>query len=304
MAHSVDKSQLHPRNPHRAGYDFPALARVSPALKPFLRPGPDGAAGIDFGDARAVKALNAALLVAHYGLAWWDIPEGCLCPPVPGRADYVHHAADLLGCRRGARVLDIGVGANCVYPIVGSHAYGWRFVGAELQADSLAAASAIVARNPRLAGMVELRRQHSAAAVFRGVVLPGERFDLSLCNPPFYASPGEAAASHRQRLAKMGLAGGGRARNFGGAGAELWCPGGEAAFLAAMVDESRDFAGQVRWFTSLVSSRDTLGPLRRRLRQAGVSALRVVDMAQGNKRSRMLAWSFAEDGSVGGGAEA
>lgn len=40
--------------------------------------------------------LNKALLAAHYDIEYWDIPDTYLCPPIPGRADYVHRAAELL----------------------------------------------------------------------------------------------------------------------------------------------------------------------------------------------------------------
>lgn len=77
---------------------------------------------VNFADPLAVKTLNKALLAHFYGVTHWDIPDGFLCPPVPGRADYVHHLADLLADDNGgvvpkqATVLDIGTGANLIYP--------------------------------------------------------------------------------------------------------------------------------------------------------------------------------------------
>ena len=154
------KPGLHPRNPHAAGYDFPALIRRSPDLAGFVRPSPVGRDTIDFADPAAVLALNRALLRHHYGIEQWEIPPGYLCPPIPGRADYLHHLADLLAeeergappseagralrarpgdarhypqaAARGAagppppavRILDLGVGANCIYPILGVASYG------------------------------------------------------------------------------------------------------------------------------------------------------------------------------------
>jgi hypothetical protein len=99
-----------------------------------------GTESIDFANPAAVKALNQALLKKFYDIAHWDIPPGYLCPPIPGRADYIHHVADLLAGEhevaipRGpsVAVLDIGIGANCVYPIVGCHDYGWQFVGTDI----------------------------------------------------------------------------------------------------------------------------------------------------------------------------
>lgn len=113
-----EQKRLHPRNLHINGYDFPALMASFPKLKAFVRPTPYGALSIDFADPFAVKNLNAALLKHHYGLAFWDIPKGALCPPIPGRVDYLHYLADLLfegaKVKRAAAIhaLDIGTGAD------------------------------------------------------------------------------------------------------------------------------------------------------------------------------------------------
>lgn len=96
------KSELHPRNPHRERYDLQTLAASYPALALYVRPNRFGDESIDFADPEAVKVLNAALLRHYYGIGNWDIPPGYLCPPIPGRADYIHHIADLLaGCNAG-----------------------------------------------------------------------------------------------------------------------------------------------------------------------------------------------------------
>ena len=81
-------------------------------------------------------------------------------------------------------------------------------------------------------------------------------------------------------------------RNFGGRAAELWCPGGEFKFLRRMIQGSTEFADQVTWFTSLVSKREHLRPLKRQIGQTGASRVEVVEMAQGQKQSRFIAWSF------------
>ena len=101
---SAEAPGFHPRNRHQGRYDVAALVEASPELGPFVLRTPGGALSIDFADPRAVKALNLALLTAHYGVRGWDIPEGYLCPPIPGRADYVHHLADLLARRRGGAI--------------------------------------------------------------------------------------------------------------------------------------------------------------------------------------------------------
>jgi 23S rRNA (adenine1618-N6)-methyltransferase len=304
------KAGLHRRNRHRGRYDFPALAASSPELARFVGSNAWGDASIDFADPAAVKALNRALLKLHYGIAHWDIPTGYLCPPIPGRADYLHRVADLLaGDNRGlvprgerVRVLDVGVGANCIYPLIGHREYGWSFVGADIDPHALTAARGIVERNPGLASAVLLRRQNAPAQVFSGVVAAGEIFDLTLCNPPFHASLAEAHAGTHRKWRNLGKEGQGRrptagapSLNFGGQGAELHCPGGEAAFVRRMVAESAGLAKRCLWFTTLVSKAANLPGVLTALQRAGACATQTLEMAQGQKKSRIVAWTFLGD---------
>jgi 23S rRNA (adenine1618-N6)-methyltransferase len=306
----------HPRNPHRERYDFPRLVAACPELRGFVRGNPLGEPTIDFADPRAVRALNRALLAAVYGIQGWDIPEGYLCPPIPGRADYLHHLADLLAAERGGRpprgagirALDIGTGANLVYPLIGHRAYGWTFVGTDVDPRALANAAAILAANPGLAEAVELRLQKDGSRLFEGVVRPGERFDVCLCNPPFHESADQARAGSLRKWRNLGRPGAAPGRapvlNFGGQGGELWCPGGEAAFVGRMVQESARRPDLCAWFTSLVSRSENLPRIRAALREAGAARVRVVEMAQGQKRSRIVAWSFRAEGAEAPGAGA
>ena len=323
------KPGLHPRNPHAAGYDFPALIRRSPDLAAFVRPSPVGRDTIDFADPVAVLVLNRALLRHHYGLEHWEIPPGYLCPPIPGRADYLHHLADLLAddkrgappsevgralrarpgdardypqaAARGAagppspavRILDLGVGANCIYPILGVASYGWSFVGTDIDPAALANAEQIVAANRGLTGRIELRLQRDPEKIFAGVTAPSERFAACVCNPPFHASAAEADAGTRRKLRNLGLSlKRDPARNFGGRNRELWCAGGEATFVRRMIAESATHPGLCRWFTTLVSNSEHVPGLHGAIRAAGATALRTIDLAHGQKRVRIVAWSF------------
>lgn len=294
---------LHPRNRHQGSYDFPALMRTSPALKPFVAPTPRGNLSIDFTDPQAVRALNRALLALHHGVRDWDIPADFLCPPIPGRADYLHHLADLLAEGNGGRIprdtttrlLDVGTGANGVYPLIGFKEYGWHFVGSDIAPAALDAFERTLAANPDCAAAIELRRQPDPQAIFAGILQPGERYAATLCNPPFHASPDDAVRGSKRKWKNLGKTTGKQVPllNFGGQAAERWCPGGEAAFIERMIRESRTFAAQVGWFTCLVSKASNLPPLQAALRREQASEIRVVAMAQGQKQSRFLAWRFA-----------
>ena len=291
---------LHPRNRHQGHYDFARLVQARPALAAHRLTTPRGDTSIDFSDPIAVRELNRALLHCDYGIAHWDLPDGALCPPVPGRADYLHGLADLLAdtgdgtIPRGmsVRVLDVGVGASCIYPLLGHAEYGWRFVGSDIDATSLQVAAAIVQSN-RLDRAITLRRQPRRGNVFRGVVRDDDRFDLTLCNPPFHASAGDAARANQRKRRQLGTAPA-PALNFGGHAHELWCEGGEAEFLRRMVRESADVRDRVLWFSSLVARSEHLPGVRRGLREVGAVDVREVAMAQGSKQSRFVAWTFLD----------
>lgn len=293
---------LHPRNRHQGRYDFPALIAVEPRLKAFVIRNPYGKESIDFADPTAVRVFNAALLHQLYGVKNWRIPEGYLCPPVPGRADYIHGLADLLATDtqgeipRGVdfTVLDVGTGANCIYPLLGHYDYGWRFIASDIDAQALASAAATLTANA-LEKVIELRLQTDKSAFFKGILRPSERVVCTLCNPPFHSNATEAASGSMRKWRNLGKQDPQRklpTLNFGGKSNELWCKGGELTFVRNMIKESKDYAEQVLWFTSLVSKSAHIHLLERVLKQVGAAEVRVCSMAQGQKQSRFLAWTF------------
>lgn len=297
------KPGLHPRNRHRGGYDFRLLAETCPELRPFVTLNPHQNDSIDFANPEAVKALNKALLSQFYGVSGWDIPPGYLCPPIPGRADYLHHLADLLGSCNGGVIprgssiaaLDIGTGANCVYPLIGHAEYGWRFLGSDIDPAALASAQRILKANPRFEEAIELRLQPAPGQVFLGLLKEGETFDFTLCNPPFHTSAQAAQEGSRQKWEKLRRGPPttqAPVLNFGGQGAELWCPGGEEAFVRRMIRESAQLPTRCYWFTTLISKSASLPSVYRALRAAGALDSRTIEMEQGQKKSRIVAWTF------------
>lgn len=296
-----EKSFLHARNKHRFNYDFKALTVSCADLQKFVFINDYGNETIDFSNPAAVKTLNKSLLIHFYGLKHWDIPEGYLCPPIPGRADYMHYAADLLASSnhdviptgKKVKVLDVGVGANCVYPIIGHQEYGWSFVGSDI--DELAAKSAtnIVNINPSLVKNVDIRFQSAKNQIFKGVINPNELFDLTVCNPPFHASAQEATTSAQRKNRNLGnkkhIS---SSLNFGGINTELWTHGGEIAFLTQMIEESKAYKNQCCWFSSLISKSENLNSVYAMLKRIDVADIRTANMQTGNKVARIVAWTF------------
>lgn len=295
------KSKLHPRNKHRQRYDFEKLIEVLPELAGFVSPNKYGDQSVDFFDSEAVKMLNKALLKRYYKIEQWDIPAGYLCPPIPGRADYIHHIADHLArsnedkIPEGAKVkcLDVGVGANCIYPIIGQTEYGWSFIGSEIDPKSIKSANRIISQNKFLQDKIEIRKQPNPRAIFNNIIDKEEYLDLTICNPPFHKSEAQAKAGTQRKLKNLkSKTTENIALNFGGKSNELWYKGGEEEFIRLMIDQSKLFATNCFWFSTLVSKEAHLKSIYKMLKRRETTQVETIEMGQGNKKSRIVAWTF------------
>lgn len=288
---------MHPKNRYQGFYELERLAKLVPELRPYMVEAPQGGITLDFTKADAVRQLNKALLLADFGLQFWDIPQGNLVPGVPGRLDYIHVIKDLLNAlpkdqqTKKVKGLDIGTGASLIYPILGSGSYGWSFVASDTDEAALRCAEAIAKFNKRLNGKIDLRKQSDPASVFQGIIRPNDQFAFTMCNPPFFVSA-EAA----QQAAKLKWKNLGKSEkegfSFGGQSNELWTKGGESAFLRKMIAESSKYGRQVGWFTTLVSQKGYLKVADISFRQNKPCEKRVIELASGNKVRRVLAWRF------------
>lgn len=296
-----EKSRLHPRNKNRSRYDLGALVSAVPELKSYVKPNKAGEPSIDFSSPIAVKLLNKALLKHYYSITFWEFPDENLCPPIPGRADYIHYMADLLAENNAGNAplgnnitcLDIGVGASCIYPIIGVTEYGWRFVGSDIDPKSLAAAQKIIDSNEVLKGKIALRLQHEPAHIFKGMLKPNDNIDITLCNPPFHASINEAQKGSRRKIKNLtGKTVKAAELNFSGIANELVYDGGELQFIKTMVVESAQFAKNCCWFSTLVSREAHLKAIYACLKEARTAAFKTIRMGTGNKSSRIVAWTF------------
>lgn len=295
------KKNLHPRNKHINGYDFASLIETNPKLKNHVFTNKYGNETIDFANPEAVKALNKTLLLHFYDVTFWDIPKTNLCPPIPGRADYVHYIADLLATSNNNKIpkgnhikgLDIGIGANCIYPIIGNKEYQWKFIGTETDVPSLKACAKIIENNEQLNKDVSIRIQQNKRNILKNCILENERFDFTICNPPFHSSREEATKGSQRKLRNLGKTNEGKPiLNFSGQNNELWTEGGELTFITNLIYESAHFKKQCMWFTSLVSKKENLKPFYNHLKKVGAVEVKTIDMEQGNKISRFIAWSF------------
>lgn len=297
-----EKTFFHHRSKHRGQYDFLELIKVHSDLESYVRPNKYGTDSVDFADPNAVKELNTALLKFHYGAEYWDIPEGYLCPPIPSRADYLHHVADLFSDFKPAaklklKCLDIGSGANCIYPLIGAIEYGWSFIASEIDKEALRNIETIVEKNKGLTKRVTVRLQETPSQIFKGVLKKTEKIDAVICNPPFHESALAASKANSRKFKNLGLGKDGKKAvlNFGGKPTELWTFGGEKKFIHTMIAESEEYAKNIMWFTTLVSKKESLNPIKKALEKVSPVQVKTIKLNQGNKSGRVLAWTFMDN---------
>ena len=279
---------LHPKNKFNKGYNFDELVKDNSKLKEFIIENKHGLTTIDFSNPKAVKELNKALLFSYNIIALWEFPDENLCPPIPGRLDYIHHLADLLSSEENVQILDIGTGATCIYPLLGVAEYNWNFVATDIELDSLDTAQDIIDDN-NLDANIKLRQQFNEQHILKGILEDGDSFSATMCNPPFYKSAEEAQGANRRKNRNLGN---NTIRNFSGNNNELWYVGGEKAFLHNYLYESSLYKDVSKWFTSLVSKKENVESLKKSAIKLGAKEFKVISMNQGNKVTRIVCWRF------------
>ena len=189
--------------------------------------------------------------------------------------------------------LDIGIGANCIYPIIGVTEYNWNFIGSDVDPNSIDSAIKIVGNNPKLVGKVECKLQKDYKAMFRGIIGSKDQIDLTMCNPPFHESEQAAQKGTLRKVQNLqGKQKNKAVLNFSGISKELIYEGGEIKFISSMVLQSKTFGNNCFWFSTLVSKQSNLKALYKVLDQVGAIEIKTIPMGTGNKVSRIIAWTF------------
>lgn len=282
---------------HTNNYNFEVLIDNYPKLQPFVFKNKYGNLTINFSEAKAVRALNTAILKTNYGINYWQFDDNNLTPPIPSRAAYIHLLKDLLlssDLDGNIKVLDIGTGANCIYPLLGQSIYNWQFVGSDVNKSSIKQAEKIIAKN-QLEDEVSIRFQSNPNQIFQGILTKTDTFTLTMCNPPFYKDETEANSATLKKLKGLNQDTNSINRNFSGISNELWYKGGEKAFLHNYLYESSLFKNKCFWYTTLVANKDNIKSMYASLDKLGAKIIKTLPINIGQKKSRVVAWTFLNE---------
>ncbi len=282
---------------HKNNYNFEVLIDTYPKLQPFVFKNTYGDLTIDFSQAKAVRALNTAILKADFGINYWQFDDNNLTPPIPSRVAYIHLLNDLLqtcNLNKNIHVLDIGTGANCIYPLLGQSIYNWQFVGTDVNKNSIKQAKKIIAKN-QLEDKISTRFQNNPNQILQGILAKTDTFTLTMCNPPFYKDEAEANSVTLKKSKGLNQDTNSVNRNFSGISNELWYKGGEKAFLHNYLYESSLFKNQCFWYTTLVSNKENVKSMYVSLNKLGAKIIKTLPINIGQKKSRVVAWTFLNE---------
>ncbi len=278
-------------------YNFTDLCNKYPALTEYVFVNKYKNNTIDFSNPKAVKTLNKAILFTDYDIKYWEFPDENLCPPIPGRADYIRHLEELLQSSNQTKnitILDIGTGATCIYPLLGNALYNWKIVATDIDKVSLDNAQKIIDNN-KLNSQISLRLQSSEYNIFKNIINENDKFMATICNPPFYHSKEDTDKENQRKLKGLGLKSENSHRNFSGISNELFYKGGEIAFIKRYINESLLYKNNCFWFTILVSKKENIRKVKVALKKLNATEVKSIPIHRGNKITRIMAWTFLNE---------
>ncbi|PVV01150.1 hypothetical protein BB560_004443 [Smittium megazygosporum] len=231
--------------------------------------------------------------MSHFFNLRISIPKENLCPKVQNRLNYITWIAELIddyiaGPEEILYGVDIGTGASCIYPLLGTAIYNnWRFIATEKDPLSLDSAQYNVFQN-NLTNVIQLIKVDSSDSIldFSNPVFP-ELITFTMCNPPFYSSTEEAKDLEKMKSQKIH----GLSRYTTNEGIVA---GGECSFLTQMVEQSVGFSKRVIWFTSMVGKKSTLKFVTAKLNQVKAKRIITGTLKQGRTTRWTVAWTFKE----------
>lgn len=182
--------------------------------------------------------------------------------------------------------IDIGVGASCIYPLLGCACRpNWRFGGTEIDDRSLEYAEKNVAVNG-LQQRVRLRKVTLDGSLLNLKSLGIGHADFVMCNPPFFTSREDMLATHENKKRYPSAV-------CTGAETEMITDGGDLGFVTCIMKESSISKDDVQWYSAMLGKLASVRTVVEGLMNAGITNWAVTSLQAGNVTKRWaVAWSY------------
>lgn len=159
-------------------------------------------------------------------------------------------------------------------------------VGTDIDQASLDSARRNVASN-NLGSRISIEHVSNASPLLPLTQL-NRHLDFTVCNPPFYSSDSEILESAKSKSRPPSAV-------CTGAENEMITPGGEAAFVQRLLDESLTHRTRVQWYTSMLGKLESVIALVTNLKTHDIDNFAVASLTPGSgtgTKRWAVAWSF------------
>ncbi|EFA81716.1 hypothetical protein PPL_05710 [Heterostelium album PN500] len=282
--------------------NFKLLAEKYPKFDKFILNKNEKIYNIDWKDPDAVRELTITLLDHDFGLKV-NLPFDYLCPMITSRLNYLLWIKDCYDrlaeqcfplpkdssdgnvssrvsqSRSSVRAIDVGTGASCIYPLLGTRLFGWRFLATDIDSRSIEFARSNVERN-------QLQREIQVIQVEKELILNNvideySRYEISICNPPFFEDLKQTKLNHKTTCT--------------GADNELVTEGGELQFVKRMIKDSLILRSNIKLYSTLLGRKKNVESVLTMLRDNNINCYTTTELAQGNCSRWVVCWSFVGD---------
>lgn len=147
----------------------------------------EGKLSFNFNDNEANKEFTKTIMLEEYNIKW-DIPQNFLVPGIPSKLNYLDWINSILLEYQinndNIIGVDVGTGANCIYPLLGFTSYGWSFIASDINPEALKSAKNLLEIND--IKTIELKLQPNPKNAFVNIISTKDKLTFTLCNPPFF----------------------------------------------------------------------------------------------------------------------
>ena len=226
--------------------------------------------------------MTKSILNYYFNIKYYDIPKGFLIPPVPSRLNYLNLINELIKDIKKENIIgvDIGTGANIIYPILGNSLYNWKFICSEINNESYNNAKLILQKN-NLEENINLIKQENKNNIFVSIINQENKYTFSMCNPPYYDYEQEIKIEDKKRDTEY---------NFD----EVYYEKGELGFFERYFEESICYKKNIFLFTILIGKKSNSEIIYDKINSYN-NIIKLCDIKKimtGNNVRYIIYWSF------------
>ena len=269
--------------------DFLTLIKEFPELKKYiLKQNEDNEEEFqfDWSNNELSLLMDKSILNYYFNIKYYDIPKGFLIPPIPSRINYINLINSIITKLikdidiKNIIGIDIGTGANIIYPILGYSIYKWKFICTEINKEAYNNAKLILQKN-NLENNINIIKQNNKDNIFISILNRENKYIFSMCNPPYYNYENEIKLEDKKRDNEY---------NFD----EIYYKNGEYGFFQRYFEESICYKNNVFLYTILIGKKINAENIYDKLSSYS-DIIKIYNMQKiltGNNVRYIIYWSF------------